>query len=214
MSGDERGSLRIESSGGWPVTDVVEFLDSFRSAYEGLMILDALLRSFTQEAQRFGRRIPYTLGEYPDLSFYSLSMPSLALTLPQEVFAHLIRPQDRLILLRARFSSPGFWEFMGSLNPLEVVRKYLDDRHRRRQDREYREGQERRRLELDNLLLENQVFRERIQLAQELGLPGEALVPLINRFVGEPMQRLGTTEDRGVIEVVEVDNGRNSSSNE
>lgn len=211
MSTDEQGTLRITSSGGWPVTDVVDFLDSFRSAYEGLVILYATLGTFTEEAQRFGGRIPYTEDEYFNLSFYSISMPTLVLTLPQEVFARLIRPQDRLILLRAQFSSPGFWEFMGTLNPLEVIRKFLDDRHRHRQDREYREGQEHRRLELDNLLLENQVIRERIELARNLGLPDEALAPLMNRFVGEPLQRLGIVDDRGVIEASAIDRRRPSS---
>ena len=31
--------------------------------------------------------------------------------------------------------SPGFWEFLGSLNPLEVIRRYLNDRHERAKDR-------------------------------------------------------------------------------
>jgi hypothetical protein len=88
---------------------------------------------------------------------------------------------------------------MGSLNPLEVLRQYLNDRHRRRQDRDYREAHEQQRLGLENLLLENQVLRERMEMVRELGLPDHHLTPLLNRLVYEPFQRVDVVEDRGMI---------------
>ena len=74
------------------------------------------------------------------------------------------------MLQRVQLTSPGFWEFLGTLSPLEVMRNALNDRHRRRQDREYREEAERRRLDLQNDYLETEVLRDRIALAREAGL--------------------------------------------
>jgi hypothetical protein len=33
-------------------------------------------------------------------------------------------PAEPLIVTRVLLQSPGFWEFLGSLNPLEVLRRY------------------------------------------------------------------------------------------
>lgn len=54
-----------------------------------------------------------------------------------------------------------------------------------RQDREYREDAERRRLMLENLSLENRVLAERVCLAKELG----ATARLLNYFVFKPQER-------------------------
>jgi hypothetical protein len=31
------------------------------------------------------------------------------------------------LVARVELGSPGFWEFAGALNPLEAIRKYLND---------------------------------------------------------------------------------------
>jgi hypothetical protein len=86
---------------------------------------------------------------------------------------------------------PGFWEFLGSLNPLEVIRQYLSDRHRRRQDREYREREEERQLGLENDLREIELLKERLGVAREYDVPEEALAPLLQELVGRPLGTLG-----------------------
>jgi hypothetical protein len=48
-------------------------------------------------------------------------------------------------------------EFLSGLNPLETLRRYLDDRFKRRQ-RKDREPLEQRRLQLENMERENQVM--------------------------------------------------------
>ena len=63
------------------------------------------------------------------------------------------------------------------MNPLEVVRKYLNDRHERRKDRDYRERAEERRLQLENLQTENEVLEQRIKIAKELGATENDLAP-------------------------------------
>jgi hypothetical protein len=44
----------------------------------------------------------------------------------------------------------SFWTFLASTSPFESLRKYLIFRHRRDQDNGYRNGEEARRLRLEN----------------------------------------------------------------
>ena len=193
MPSEDRGRLRVESEGGWPVTEVIEFLDAFKYAHDDLLIFETILESYETETRRQRRYAAFPI----DVSFGPANQPWLELS--DQALMRLIRPQDQLVLHRVELTSPGFWEFLGSLNPLEVLRRYLDDRHRRRQDREYREPHERRRLELESLLLENQVLRERISFAREFGMTDQMLTPLLNRLAYEPLQRIEIVDSRGMI---------------
>ncbi len=121
-----------------------------------------------------------------------------------ETVAPVVPPRHRLVLAAVRLESPGFWEFIGAFNPLEVIRQYLNNRHERRQDREYRESAEARRLELENRVLEKHVIRARIELARSLGATDEDLVPLLNEFVHQPLRRLDRVQDQGAIDTAEV----------
>jgi len=193
---ETRGLLRVESEGGWSVGDVVEFLKAFQSAYDGLLIFETVLEGYAAESRAWRRYGPFPL----DLPFYvNLQRSAAFLDVPDEALARFIRPQDHLVLRRVTLASPGFWEFLGSLNPLEVLRRYLEDRHRRRQDREYREAHEHRTLELQNLVLENQVLRERIGIVRDLGMADNDLAPLLNRLVYETLERVAIVDARGMI---------------
>jgi hypothetical protein len=83
-------------------------------------------------------------------------------------------------------------------------RHYLNDRHERRKDREYRESAERRRLMLDNLSLENKVISERVRLAKEIGATDRDLAPLLNELVYKPLVSLDRYQDKGVVENSEI----------
>lgn len=93
---------------------------------------------------------------------------------------------------------------MGTLNPLEVIRKYLNDRHERRKDREYRESAERRRLALDNLSVETRVISERVRLAKELGATERDLASLLNELIYKPLGRLDRYQDKDIIARAEI----------
>jgi hypothetical protein len=93
---------------------------------------------------------------------------------------------------------------MGALNPLEIIRQYLNDRHERRKDHQYRAEHEARRLELENRLLENKVLRERIEIAKSIGATDQDLTPLLNELVYKPLRRLDGPQDRGNIETAEI----------
>ena len=78
----------------------------------------------------------------------------------------------------------NFWGFLASISPFESWRKYIVFRHKRDQDRRYREAAEARRLDLENDARELAVLETRSKLAKELGATPEQLEPLRNRVLG------------------------------
>src|SRR5208283_3018379 len=61
--------------------------------------------------------------------------------IPERLTSFVPRSQQ-LVSNAVEINSPGFWEFLGSVSPLEIMRNYLNDRHERRKDREYLESAE------------------------------------------------------------------------
>ncbi|MBV9512110.1 MAG: hypothetical protein JO303_17700 [Caulobacteraceae bacterium] len=116
----------------------------------------------------------------------------------------MIPDAERLILAAVDIASPGVWEFLGSLHPLEVLRRYLNDRHERRKDRDYRETAEQRRLHLENLKLEDGIIADRIRLAREMGATDRDLAPLLNALVNRPLAALDKHQDRQLIGAAEM----------
>ena len=196
MPGDEQTQLRVYSSGGWPVADTIEFLQAFNSAYDRLLVFDAFIQSYEARSTRILRRV--RPPEY-SIFFGDSNITLAAAGISDDELGRFITPRDELVLQRVQLASPGFWEFLGSLLPLEVLRKYLNDRHSRRQDREYREPAERRRLELENLIRENEFLQGRIALARELGITNAELTPMLNNLVYAPLERLDALAAKGMI---------------
>jgi hypothetical protein len=65
--------------------------------------------------------------------------------------------------------------------------------------REYRERNENRRQVLEDLVLENQVLRERIDIARSLGATDEELAPIIRRLGVEPLPQLDLVGAKGML---------------
>ncbi|HLK09945.1 MAG TPA: hypothetical protein VKW76_01040 [Candidatus Binatia bacterium] len=196
------GVLRIQGELGVRLEEVREHLARLEHAYNSIYAFERIIASAERLAQRgpwpaplFGLD-PFGWPGFPIRTGRLLSSwpPSPA------VVASVVPGRDRLVLQAARFESPGFWDFLRSLNPLEVIRQYLNDRHERRRDREYREAAEARRLDLENRLLENRVIRERIDIARSLGAADSDLTPLLNELVHRPLRALNGAQDEGVIE--------------
>lgn len=79
-------------------------------------------------------------------------------------------PIDKQLYLNsAQISSPGFWEFLGSLNPLEQVREYLKDRHERKKDNNYKNEIEKKKGQLEIQQQLNKVILERVEILKSLG---------------------------------------------
>jgi hypothetical protein len=186
------GLLRIHGHAERRVDDVVSFLRSLEHAYCGAYIFFDLL---VDDEARFRRGfVPLP---------WRWTHPSFPRVAPRD-FAMFVKPDDQLVLRAARLSSPGAWEFLAKLNPLEVVRHYLAERHERRKDKEYRERAEDKRLSLENSLLENRVIRERIEIARSMGATDADLIPLLNEFIHQPLRELGKHQDSGLIDGAEI----------
>jgi hypothetical protein len=80
--------------------------------------------------------------------------------------------------------SGNFWGFLASISPFESWRKHQVFRHKRDQDRRYREVAESRRLELENEARELANLEKRTKIARQLGATKEQLEPLCNRILG------------------------------
>lgn len=112
--------------------------------------------------------------------------------------------------------SPDFWAFVGKLNPLEVIRQWVQDAHERRKDREYKEPAEARKLELDNEMkrveiedreLANElkkieIFDRKIGIAKQLGATDEDLAPMVRNLFYKPLKRLERFNDSTTLSKV------------
>jgi len=173
---NEQGSLRIFTGRSGTVAEVTGYLQDLESAYDKIYLFYRTMDLFNPDSRRF-RRWSFYWHELGALPF-----PLLSLEAPSEY----ILPEDKLTIGRIQIESPGFWEFLGSLNPLQQIREYLNDRHKRRQDREYREQSERDKLALENELIQRQVWekdnsilRERITVMRDLGFSDEEIRSLV-----------------------------------
>lgn len=182
--------LYLPAQGGVEAALLRDLLAAADKAHSSGIAFDRILA----DAARWHREFPFprrhlgALGPWGD-DWLLLDTP--------EVF---VFSDERLLVTRVELGSPGVWEFLGALNPLEVLRQYLNDRHRRKQDRDYRSAAEARQLGLENDLREIAVIRERLELAREHGIPEDALVPLVQRLLARPLAELGALQDRGVID--------------
>ena len=197
MPNEEKALLRISGNGDVPVEEVAGCLAAIDDAYNGALLF---IHSFDRH-RRF--LVPFPLN----LVAPSRRPRRKAIWEVPEVFesglSELVADGDRLVLRAVRLESPGWWEVFGKLNPLEVIRKYLKDRHERKKDVEYRNSAEKERLLLENQLRENQVLKERIEMAKAIGATDQDLAPLKNSLLGRPLRRLGHYQDQNVISLAE-----------
>ena len=193
---EETGTLKIVAYRGGSITEISGFLTDFETAYLALYAIDRLppLRPLWHRFPPFAWLEPgFLIPPSGPAGHFSLGMDA-------------VPPSARLTLERVSIESPGFWQFIGSLNPLEQIRRYLNDRHQRRQDREYRETSERLRLELEyeqsQLRIEEErlrVGRAYVEFLREMGVPDDEISRVIWERVGLPLTRLGRHQDAGLI---------------
>jgi hypothetical protein len=191
----EQGILKIYAERGGTIGEITGFLCDLDAAYVALYQVN-VRRADPSRLSTIARvEVMHALG-------YVLS--------PFEAGAqHTVRvvpPSDTLVVNRVSIESPGFWEVLGALNPLQQIREYLNDRHKRRQDRDFREAAEKDRLVLENELIRRQVFekensvlRDRILILRDLGYDNDEIDRFIWGSVGGPLSRLGKHQDSKLI---------------
>ncbi|HTS16630.1 MAG TPA: hypothetical protein VMP11_03575, partial [Verrucomicrobiae bacterium] len=203
-SGEEESVvLRIHAEGHVRLTEIRSFLDSFEHAYNSILLFDRGIRQARGDALLWERLLLIDPMRRQIVSSPFIRQRITQPPSPYEI-SNQLPLESRAILYGVRLESPGFWDFLGKLNPMEVIREYLKDRHERRKDENYREAAEAAKLKLENRILENKVIRERIQIARDLGATDQDLAPLLNELIHRPLRSLNEAQDRGVINTAEI----------
>ena len=196
----ENTALRIKANRAGTVKEITDYLFDLEKAYNSLYVFDDFL-GVTSSNSSSRRRSKFF--------FYEFGLP-LAPNFKLDSSNDLLLPEDRLIISKINIQSPGFWEVLGSLNPLQQIREYLNDRHNRGKDKRWREQTEKDKAVLENELIQRQIFeaenktvRERIEIYKELGFSDQEIRQLIWANVGRPLMELGKHQDNGLIEGAE-----------
>lgn len=190
--------LRILANGTGSVPAVTAFLSSLNDLYVGLSVLEDVVekarRTSPQGLSPEERLLRAIFGERQtesNFDFKKAVAESLAEVHPLELGA-------------VSFSSPGFWEFFGSLNPLQQIREFYKDHHERRKDRAYRNRQEEeeKRLKIEELQIRN--LREKIAVLRDVGVSEEDIQTGVRELIGYPLKGLRESQKLGLIEDAEI----------
>jgi len=193
----ETGKIRIFAIRSGTVEEIVQYLRDLQVAYDRIYLFENIvLGAFDPKNLRFSRRLYFDYGIHPTPSFLEF----------RDLSADFILPQHRLTISSIDIGSPGVWEFLAALNPLLQIREYLNDRHHRRQDLEYREQAERNKLILENELIQrqilekdNSIIRERISIMRDIGYSDEEIQGVVWQNIGLPLVNLGKHQDTLLI---------------
>jgi hypothetical protein len=194
-----RTPIRVQALRGGTVHEISQFLSDLNEAYSSLERFDSAVAELRGQTRALRRFAP------PDF-YFSLVNPFMAALSPMSSSSMALPPSRQLELSRVNINSPGLWEFIGQLNPLQQIREYLNDRHERRKDKDYRQAAERRRLDLENEALSLRIVEDRLRiLADQLSLMREhgfddgQLRQVIWQNVGIPLAKLGSHQDTMLI---------------
>src|SRR3989304_2809391 len=111
--------LRIDGEGGVRVNEVEQFLSDLNNAYVGLMTFERTILRAQEDANKETRSL--RIGSVTWHRYLEIAL--------REYTESIVFPSPALVLSSVQLGSPGFWEVLGALNPLETLRKYLQDRH-------------------------------------------------------------------------------------
>jgi hypothetical protein len=201
--------------------DVYNHLFAFNFFYETILFESERLTTSTDITQEsidnilkksynIERRIPQIF--YTDHLFFlkfirevnEIIRPTILTSLIEEFkktkVQDLLLPDDKLLLISICIESPGFWEFLGSINPLEQIRKYLNDRHERIKDKKFRDRQEENYREIEIQILNNKDIKEKIEILEKIGCTKIEIRELIGGYVVNPLHRLDKYQNNGQIE--------------
>jgi hypothetical protein len=179
------------------VEEVVKFLSSFENAYNHVYAFDLLIKQLN--------------GSY-EASTYRYSKSGVRSIRLIKRPSDVVLPEDQLRLSRIVIESPGFWDAIGAFSPLETIRHYLNDRHERRKDREYRESLEAERLQLEKDKLRTEIVKARVGLLRDVGVPEDRIRTALTHYVVIPLAELEKHQDSGLIDGAEVIDTEESGS--
>jgi hypothetical protein len=188
---DRSSVLRIYGNGEILVEDTFQYLSALEEAYNGTYLFFKIVEEAEEISNFYGRQRP----PIPIKNLLGLNwLPSDA-----EKVRSFVPKSDRLRLIGVELHSPGFWDFLGKLNPLEVLRLYLNDRHERQKDREYRNREEERELRIKNDELEFELLKKKYEYLKDIGMPEQNITLLKEQFLSNPSRQLDRFQDMKII---------------
>lgn len=187
--------LRINGDLG-RVAAVARVLNAIESSYNGLYTFEVII----------DRR-------YPLPSFFDEFSRSRRLQSPRPSTA-LVERGDLLLLREANFTSPGFWRVIGALNPLETIRKFLNDEHRRSKDRRYRSRLEEERMEEEVARMRLDRVAEVTRQLRDIGVPEPIVRRIVVTLVVGPLRALEGAQNEGLITTAELESPSDPTGDE
>lgn len=160
-------------------------------AYDGLMMFDSL-------RQQSIRELPRTVSRMVAVHHPIYSSEG------DPIFLQLESIPGSLELKGVILQSPGFWEFLGALNPLETLLKFLNERHERRKDLHYRNAMEAKKLLLENRILETKLVSETLDVLRKAAVPEDEIAILVRDMLLIPTYGLESLQDLKVISNAEM----------
>jgi hypothetical protein len=174
---DRMGEATFAIEGGHPLEAYVRAFHALDALYDGLLTLDRLIDALS-DGRDFGIRERLLFA-----------------VLRGDPIDHMVLPSERLVLSSIEAASPGRVSLIGDIKLLEQIRLWLSDRAERRKDRDYRNREEARRLDLENQQRETELLRARVAAMREMGLPEADIVTVVRQLVGLPIQALEAGQD-------------------
>ncbi len=172
------------------------------SAYHGLLILDLLSKQSKDVLYAVSYNLEYDIKYEVWTSSYLLEQNT-----DNSILSKLKQFETNSLELKGVvLQSPGFWEFIGKINPLEVIRQFLNDRHQRQKDREYLNKLEQERLSIENKILRTKLIKEVISSAKEAGVSESEIAKLIRDNAIVPLLRLESLQDSQLISYAKIAN--------
>lgn len=161
--------------------DVILFLYALEKNYNYILMIDKLLSTTIHNY-----RIKNFLREY---EAYQLDIKKEFTDFYNCLeLKDLISDEERLTILSVNFNSPGFWDVIGSLNPLSQIREYIQDRHLRKRDMEFLESEKKskelanEKIKLENDILKLEITQTMINQLKAIGLSDEEIFPIIKDY--------------------------------
>ncbi len=188
--------LRLSTIRLGEVREIVSYLENLQLAYNNIYAFDLIVNDAK-------KRYSEDLGDGRWSSRSSSRVRSRIVRKIRDV-SDVVIPEDRLRIRSVVVQSPGFWDFVGSLSPLETLRKYIQDRHERRKDMDYRNRLESERMVLENERLKTEVAKAQLDLLAALGFPEDRIREVAMRHIIKPLEGLDGAQDSGLIDAAEI----------
>lgn len=174
---ESQGRIRFEMNDGSTIEEFSAVLLEFNEAYTAIRF--------------FLRRLAGNDQSLNDL----LNFP------PPNPLPTLAQP----VMGAASFNSPGFWEAIASWNPLKVMCDYLEQRHERKKDNNYRNAIEQELGELEIVAKRNEVLAQQVETLKRSGFSDQEIKELMSKYIANSLENLGKRVDSGQITRIEAD---------